>query len=248
MKKQPANRIQPIEKPWIYEKNIKSMAFFTPLKTDPLRGFWYADDGVGPAYHQAGMVSVPPTVQTPFSKRSLLTPGILILWQSYFRLYRFQCSKFQSPPWYKLLFFLKKESISSGDFGNAPSSPRYSKYPRQRRLSPLTGILVTHPCLSVPAPRLGSQAIFSNLRLFWPFSLTRVKNKIEAVSFIRLVMPFFAVLKIFKPTGFLALKTVFQRSVVLWLISSIRFSSFVVKRPPGKGVPLNFSNIPLIWP
>ena len=114
--------------------------------------------------------------------------------------------------------------------------------------SPLTGILVLRLCLPVPAPRLGSQAIFSNLRLFWPFSLTRVKNKNQAVSFIRLVMPFFAVFEIFKPTGFLALKTIFQRSVVLWLISSIRFSSFVVKRPPGKGVPLNFSNIPLIWP
>ena len=84
-----------------------------------------------------------------------------------------------------------------------------------RSLSPLTGILVRRLCLSVPAPRLGSQAIFSNLRLFWPFSLTRVKNKIEAVSFIRLVMPFIAGLKIFKPTGFLALKSVFQRSVVL---------------------------------
>ncbi|WP_302145392.1 hypothetical protein, partial [uncultured Megasphaera sp.] len=62
------------------------------------------------------------------------------------------------------------------------------------------------PCLSVPAPRLGSQAIFSNLGLFSPFSGTRVKNKNQAVPFIRFVTPFVAVLKIFKPTGFLTPK------------------------------------------
>ncbi|WP_419520491.1 hypothetical protein, partial [Megasphaera sp.] len=61
-------------------------------------------------------------------------------------------------------------------------------------------------CLSVPAPRLGSQAIFSNLRLFSPFSGTRVKNKIQAVPFILFVTPFVAVLKIFKPTEFSAPK------------------------------------------
>ena len=72
--------------------------------------------------------------------------------------------------------------------------------------SPLTGILVRRLCLPVPAPRLGSQAIFSNLGLFSPFSLTRVKNKNQPVSFIRFVTPFVAIFEIFKPTGFLTLK------------------------------------------
>ena len=92
--------------------------------------------------------------------------------------------------------------------------------------SPLTGILVMRLCLSVPAPWLGSQAIFSNLRLFSPFSGTRVKNKNQAMAIIGLVMPFFAGLKIFKPRRFLTLKSVFQRSILPWLISSILFFGF----------------------
>ena len=47
---------------------------------------------------------------------------------------------------------------------------------------------------------------FSNLGLFSPFRGTRVKNKNLAVSFIRFVTPFVAILEIFKPTGFLTLK------------------------------------------
>ena len=79
-------------------------------------------------------------------------------------------------------------------------------FPDRTRFSPLTGILVRRLCLSVPAPRLGSQAIFSNLRLFSSFSGTQVKNKNQAMAIIGLVTPFVAILEIFKPTGFLALK------------------------------------------
>ena len=101
-----------------------------------------------------------------------------------------------------------------GDFGTPTYDALFWNW-SNKCFSPLTGILVRRLCIPVPAPRLGSQAIFSNLRLFSPFGLTRVKNKNQAMAIIGLVMPFIAVLKIFKPTGFLALKTVFQRSVVL---------------------------------
>lgn len=90
-------------------KKHKSTAF-SRLKTDPLRGFWYADDGVGPAYHQAGMVSVPPTVQTPFSKRSLIRPEA-------FGTATDEGSRHLKPPMGVSVphgtnsFFLKKESI-----------------------------------------------------------------------------------------------------------------------------------------
>ena len=75
--------------------------------------------------------------------------------------------------------------------------------------SPYGDFGTTTLCLPVSAPSLGPQAIFSNLRLFSPFGVTRVKNKNQAVSFIRLVIPLFTILKIFKPRRFLTLKSVF---------------------------------------
>ena len=188
----------------------------------------------------------PPMAQTPFLKGVQLSPGILVLWRGIAEYCRFW-AQFRFSPltgilvrWHyneKVVYWINYWGFSplTGILVRWRIITDVSKTRVGECFSPLTGILVRWLCLSVPAPRLGSQAIFSNLRLFGPFSLTRVKNKIEAVSFIRLVMPFFAGLKIFKPTGFLALKSVFQRSVVLWLISSIRFSSFVVKRISEKG-------------
>ena len=121
--------------------------------------------------------------------------------------------------------------------------------------SPLTGIWVIRHCLPVPALGAGSQAIFSNLRLFSPFSGTRVKNKNRAVSIFPLVTPFIAVFEIFKPRRFFPPKSVFFRltyypylylvyffwlilsigqSPTIPLISSLRWCPFAaVNRGPG---------------
>ncbi len=93
-----------------------------------------------------------------------------------------------------------------GDFGTATRKNGIFSKARVVCFSPLTGILVLRLCPSVPAPCLGSPAIFSNLRLFSLFSGTRVKNKIWTVSFFPLVTPFAALFEIFKPPGFLSQK------------------------------------------
>ena len=156
------------------------------------------DDSIG--FSHARFSFQPPMIQTSFSKRSLCNSGDFGTLTAVVMISALPIVKaFQSP---------------YGDFGTPTLNCFFSKF-STFRFSPLTGILVRRLCLPVPAPRLGSQAIFSNLRLFSPFGLTRVKNKNQAMAIIGLVMPFIAVLKIFKPTGFLTLKTIFQRSVVL---------------------------------
>ncbi len=98
-----------------------------------------------------------------------------------------------------------------GDLGNTTDDLSFSTEELFKGFSPLTGIWVIRHCLSVPALGAGPQAIFSNLRLFSPFSETRVKNKIWAVSFFPLVTPFAAVFEIFKPRRFFLPKSVFFR-------------------------------------
>ena len=227
MKKHHENRIQPIEKPWIYEKSINPWLFhalkqspygdfgtltllnprrtirFTAVSV-PLRGFWYADFFPSPN-KKAPYIE---EFQSPYGDFGTLTnlklsakalacccfsplTGILVRWLTMLLyLFRFVGRCF-SPltgilvRWPRIVLSTRSLIIS---------------------FSPLTGILVRWLYPSVPAPWLGSQAIFSNLRLFWPFSGTRVKNKNQAVPSIRFVTPFVAILKIFKPTGFLTLK------------------------------------------
>ena len=121
-----------------------------------------------------------------------------------------------------------------GDLGNTTDDLSFSTEELFKGFSPLTGIWVIRHCLSVPALGAGPQAIFSNLRLFSPFSETRVKNKIWAVSFFPLVTPFAAVFEIFKPRRFFLPKSVFFRLTYypylylvyfFWLILSIGQSS-----------------------
>ena len=97
-----------------------------------------------------------------------------------------------------------------GDLGNT-TRKQVDEIRGISRFSPLTGIRVIRHCLPVPALGVGSQAIFSNLRLFSPFSGTRVKNKNRAVSFFPLVTPFIAVFEIFKPRRFFPSKSFFFR-------------------------------------
>ena len=69
------------------------------------------------------------------------------------------------PPWYKLLFFLKKESISSGDFGNVTTF-HIRLAGRFQRLSPLTGILVIELCQEA-SKVLREKEVSVPLRGFW---------------------------------------------------------------------------------
>ena len=145
----------------------------------PLRGFWYA-----------GLPSSDGQRHVNASCFSPLT-GILVRRQRKTAISEVLYLSFQSP---------------YGDFGTPAEEAKQLDSISYQGFSPLTGILVRRRCLPVPAPRLGSQAIFSNLGLFSPFRLTRVKNKNQAMAIIGLVMPFFAGLKIFKPRRFLTLK------------------------------------------